>query len=78
MYDRPLPLAREPRSPVRNSVDFRLDFATLPRMALTRRQREIYDFVREFIGENGIAQPGRDRRALLASSVATGTSTSST
>jgi repressor LexA len=25
----------------------------MPRMALTRRQREIYDFVREFIEENG-------------------------
>jgi repressor LexA len=34
-------------------VDFRLGFAKLPAVALTRRQREILDFVREFVDENG-------------------------
>jgi repressor LexA len=41
-------------------VDFRLDFVTLsgeentePTMALTRRQREIYDFIRRFVDRKG-------------------------
>lgn len=34
-------------------VDFRLDFADSARVALTRRQREIYDFIREFVDSQG-------------------------
>ena len=50
MYDRPSGLARDAALA---RIDFRLDFATMRAMALTRRQREIYDFVREFIEEQG-------------------------
>jgi repressor LexA len=34
-------------------LHFRLDFVKLPAMALTRRQREIYDFICEFVQEKG-------------------------
>ncbi len=45
----------------RPRLDFRFDFVILGanrlrrwmRMALTRRQREIYDFIRDFVAENG-------------------------
>ena len=41
------------RAAICGPVDFRLGFATLRPVALTRRQREIYDFVREFVDERG-------------------------
>jgi repressor LexA len=50
MYDR-APGPASPAAP--GPVDFRLRFAKLPRVALTRRQREIYEFIRDFVGAQG-------------------------
>jgi repressor LexA len=43
------------RSPIRIHIvlDIRLTFANNTRMAITRRQHEIYDFISRFVAENG-------------------------
>ena len=63
---------RFPSAPIKSSVDFLFFFAYATGMALTRRQKEVVDFIAKFVDENGYSPSYEEiARALNLASLAT-------